>query len=130
MPGGMGSVFAVQVGENLLDHHRVFDAGDDLYGATAAFAGFDVDVEHPFQALRPGHGGPVCCRRADFRRICRAGLVALAAFSRRHLCTVCAVGGEDSVEPSEVDPGFGHQGDESCNDVQDALMSREAGCRE
>ena len=46
MPGGMGSVFAVQVGENLLDHHRVFDAGDDLYGATAAFADFDVDVAY------------------------------------------------------------------------------------
>jgi hypothetical protein len=30
--GGMGSVFAVQVGEDLLDHHRVFDASDDLYG--------------------------------------------------------------------------------------------------
>ena len=83
-----------------------------------------------FAGAKTGHGGPAFRGRGVLRHIRRAGLVALAAFSRRHLCTVCAVGGEDSVEPSEVDPGFGHQGDESCNDVQDALMSREAGCRE
>jgi len=64
------------VGEDLLDHHRVFDAGDDLDGAAAALAGLighvpvpdrfaavydranrlscrfvDVDVEDPLQAL-------------------------------------------------------------------------------
>ena len=80
------------MGENLLDHHRVFDAGDDLYGATAAFAGFDVDVEHPLQALRPSHGGPAFRGCGVLRHIRRAGLVALAAFSRRHLCMVCAAG--------------------------------------
>jgi hypothetical protein len=62
--------------------------------------------------------------RGLLRQLRRVGFVALAAFSQRHLCTVCAVGGEDSVEPSEVDPGFGHQRDQSRNDVQDALMSR------
>ena len=34
------------MGEDLLDHHRVFDTGDDLYGSASAFAGFDVDVAY------------------------------------------------------------------------------------
>jgi hypothetical protein len=41
----MGSVFAVQMGENLLDHHRGFDASDDLDVAAAAAASLDLDVE-------------------------------------------------------------------------------------
>ena len=41
----MGSVFAVQVGEDLLDHHRIFDAGKDLDLATAA-ALADLDVAY------------------------------------------------------------------------------------
>ncbi len=32
-------------------------AGDDLHGAAAAVAGFDVDLEHAFQAPGPAHGG-------------------------------------------------------------------------
>ena len=38
-------------GSDLLNHHRVFDAGDDLDAAAAALAALDVDVEHPLQAL-------------------------------------------------------------------------------
>jgi hypothetical protein len=59
-----------------------------------------------------------------FGRIRRGGLAALAALGRRHLCTMRAVRRENAVEASQVDPRFGHQGDQSCNDVQDALMSR------
>jgi hypothetical protein len=61
----------------------------------------------PRAASRPG----------VFRRILRASLVALAALGWRHLCTMRAVGCENAVEASQVDPGFGHQGDESCNEV-------------
>jgi hypothetical protein len=32
------------VGENLVDDHRVFDAGDNFDGAAAGTAGFDVDI--------------------------------------------------------------------------------------
>ena len=102
------------MGEELVDHHRIFDAGDDLDDATAAVAGLDVDVEHTLQvlpgsmktksscerALRPGHGGPAFGGCGVFGRIRRAGLVALAAFSRRHLCTMGAVRGENAVEAS------------------------------
>ena len=42
----MGSVFAVQVGEDLLDHDGVFDAGDNLDVAAATFANLDVDVAY------------------------------------------------------------------------------------
>ena len=57
MPGGAGSVFTVEVGEDLLDDHRIIDAGDDLDAAAASPTGLDVDVEYPHQALRPGHRG-------------------------------------------------------------------------
>ena len=51
-PSGAGSVFATEVGEDLLDHLRVFDAGDDLDAAAASLTGLDVDVEYPLQAQR------------------------------------------------------------------------------
>jgi hypothetical protein len=38
----------LQVIEDLLDHHRIFDAGDDLYGTAAGLAGLNVDTEYPF----------------------------------------------------------------------------------
>jgi len=41
------------MGKNLLDHHWIFDTGDDPDCAAAAPAGLDVDAEDPFQALRP-----------------------------------------------------------------------------
>ena len=66
-----GGVF-VQVGEDLLDDRRVFsvtapcvalppasvqsDAGNDPHCPAAMAARFDVDLDDPFQALRPGHG--------------------------------------------------------------------------
>jgi len=51
-------VLSLQMGENLLDDRRIFDAGNDPHRPTAGTAGFNVDVEHPFQALRPGHRCP------------------------------------------------------------------------
>jgi hypothetical protein len=41
------------VGEDLLDRHRVFDAGDDPYCRAAGWAGVDTDPEGPLEALRP-----------------------------------------------------------------------------
>jgi hypothetical protein len=42
----MGSVFALEMGKDLLDDQRIFDAGDDLDAAAAAVAGLDVDVAY------------------------------------------------------------------------------------
>ena len=47
-------VLSLQMGENLLDNRRIFDAGNDPHRPTAGTEGFNVDVEHPFQASPPG----------------------------------------------------------------------------
>ena len=47
--GGFGP--ACQMIQNTLHDCRVFDAGDDLDGATAVAAGFDIDLEYALQAL-------------------------------------------------------------------------------
>jgi hypothetical protein len=93
-------VFALKVRENLLVHHRIFDAGDDLDVATAALAYLDVDGENALQSLRPGHGCPAFSERSVFGRICRTDLVALTAFGRHHSRTMRAVGGENAVTNS------------------------------
>jgi len=41
-----GCVFALEVSEDLLDHRRIFDAGDDLDVTAAVLAGLDVDVTY------------------------------------------------------------------------------------
>ena len=45
--------FDTEVGEDLLDHHRLFDAGDDLDVAAAAVADLYVDVENSLQTQGP-----------------------------------------------------------------------------
>jgi hypothetical protein len=35
--------------------HSLFNAGNDLDLTTAPLAGLDVNVEHPFEPLHPGH---------------------------------------------------------------------------
>ena len=52
--GFAGFRFALQVIEDLLDYHRIFDAGDDPDLAAAFPADLDVDIENVLQALRPG----------------------------------------------------------------------------
>jgi hypothetical protein len=47
--------YGIQVREYLVDHCRVFDTGDDADITTAFAAGFDLDMEHAFQSLCPGH---------------------------------------------------------------------------
>ena len=47
--------------QNPMNRDFIFDARDDLQLATALTLG-DVDLEHPFQALRPAHRlMPLCC---------------------------------------------------------------------
>ena len=64
---GLGCfVFLLQVIEDFLDDHRVFDTGDDFHGAAARLADLDVDVEYPLEALRPRHGCSPFNRRLWF----------------------------------------------------------------
>jgi len=99
-PGGLTcSRFRVEVGEDLLDHHRILDAGDDAHRPAAGRAGLDVDLEHALEALCPSHRSPalgrgtvVCLGR------CLASC-ALAPPGLRHLeAPVRAVRGEHAVE--------------------------------
>ena len=41
--------------EDLDDHRRIFDRGNDLQGSAAVRAVFDVDVEDPFEQPGPTH---------------------------------------------------------------------------
>ena len=71
-----------------------------------------------FAGAKTGHGGPAFGGCWVFRRRRRAGLVALTPFGRRHPRTMRAVGGEHTMESSQVGPGLGHQGDQPGNEVQ------------
>lgn len=64
---GIGGFPLAQMCQYLPDHRRVFDAGDNPYRPLTLLAGFDVDLEDPFQALGPCHGGVTFGRRSVIR---------------------------------------------------------------
>ena len=62
VPGRSGErlqpiLWVFEVFENLFDNCRIFDTSDHPDGTAALLAGLDIDLEYPFEALRPGHGG-------------------------------------------------------------------------
>ena len=108
----------MKVGENLLDHHRVFDAGDDPDRAAAGLTDLDVNIEPPLEPLRPAHRGAEFGGRLDLRLIGQLSLCAFAPFRRGHPRTVFAVGRKHPVETYQVDPRLGHQSRQPGNEVQ------------
>jgi len=76
--------------EDLFDHYRVFDAGNDLGGAAAFTAGLDVDIEYTLQSLRSGHRCPALSGRLIMFFIGHSGFVALTSPRGRYQCTVLA----------------------------------------
>ena len=64
---GIGGFPLAQMCQYLPDHRRVFDVGDNPYRPLTLLAGFDVDLEDPFQALGPCHGGVTFGRRSVIR---------------------------------------------------------------
>ena len=108
----------MQMGKNLIDYHRVLDAGDSLYSTTAFTTGLDIDVENPLQSLCPGDGCATFGRRLVFRLIRRLGFVAFAPLRGRHLHTMLAVGCKHAVKPGEVASWFGYQRCQPCHEVQ------------
>ncbi len=117
--------YSIQVSEYFFDHGRIFsatapgialpptslwsNAGDDFDGGAAFSARFNVDVEHPFEPLCPGHGCPALSGRLVIDRF---GLFP-APHRRRYQRPILAVGGKYTVITGEIDPGPGHQGDQS-----------------
>ena len=111
-------MFALEVGQDLLNHHRVFDAGGDLDAAAAGLAALDVDIEYALEALSPSHRYPAFSRRLLLALIGGFGFVAPAAPRRRHPRTMGAVRCEHPVESDQIDPGLRHQGGQPGDEVQ------------
>ena len=64
----MGNRFSVvvEVLKDFFDDRRIFDTGNDLNDTATLTTGFNVDIEHTFEALCPAHGGALLCRRTGF----------------------------------------------------------------
>ena len=104
---------------------RIFDAGDDLHGAAADTADFDVDIEHTLQALRPAHRCPALNRHGCFWPGC-CGLMTSATPSRRHQRSVLTVEREHAVISRQIHPRFWHQDCQPGDEVQG--LKNEMGC--
>ena len=78
----------VEMGQNALDHGRIFDARNDLHLPTTGSAGLYIDLEHARQTLRPGH-----CRVAVCRGLICGHRVPPSASGRSHLLMLMKVGG-------------------------------------
>jgi hypothetical protein len=84
--------FRIEAGEDLLDHHSVFDARCEAHRPAAHSAGLDVDAEHTLQALCPPH------RRSARGRVKSAGgLERVLTFMGN-----TATSGSDEVEASKT----------------------------
>ncbi len=104
--------------EDLLDHHRIFYAGDNLNGAAAHRAGLDIDVENPLQALHPGHRGPALGGCFFFPVPIRMTFVSLPPLCRHDQRPVLAVRCKHPMETGEIDSRFRHQRRQSCDKIQ------------
>jgi hypothetical protein len=85
----------LQVIEYLPDHYRILNAGDDLHSATALLADLHVNVEHPLEALGPGHGRALFGGRSRFDRY--LGLITFAPLRGGDQGAVSAVEGEHAA---------------------------------
>ena len=106
----------MQVIQDPVDDVLVLDASDDFDRSTAATTDLDVDTEHTFQALGPGHtrqsgagsGGMALGGCADF--CVGVGLDASPAPGRRHEPASAMVRREDAMITGEIDPRLWYQG--------------------
>lgn len=106
------------MGEYLLDHHGVFNAGDHFHDAATFATCLDIDVENALQSLRPGHGCATFGLRLVLRFIGRLGLAASATPGGRHQSAVLAIGGKYTVETGQVYSRFRHQCRQLGNEIQ------------
>lgn len=103
--------------QNLLDGYQVFHARNNPDRALAALAGFDVDVEHPFQSLSPIHRHMTLGEAAVLP--VSIGLLATLAPARGcDQSPVLAIWRKHTVEAGEVDPWLGYQGSQSRHEIK------------
>jgi phosphoribosylglycinamide formyltransferase 2 len=108
------------VGQDSLNGGRIFNAGDDLDLPGAPLAGLDVNVEHPFESLHPGHRHVALGGRL-VQPVLPGKLAPLASPSpprRRNTHTKLAIGGEHSVKTRQIDAGLGNQSGQLRDEVQ------------
>ena len=101
--------------KDLVDDRLILDTGDYLGLTSALWADRHIDIEHPFEALRPGH------RLAALfwcLVILRLSWIALAPFGWRYINPVFAVGREYTMESGQVHSWFRHQRRQLGNEIQ------------
>ncbi len=81
-----------------------------------------------FAGAKTGHRGPAFRRRFLLSLLKDFGLGALPPFRRCHRGAVSTVGGKYAMQARQIDPGLGHQGGESGDDVQGCTNAAGAGC--
>ena len=86
-----------------------------LHRPAAMAARFDVELEHPLQALPPGHGR-MSRRCRPVRFLARAP----AALTRCYLRAQVAIGRKHAVKPRQVHARFRHQRRQPRHEIQRA----------
>lgn len=105
-------VFQGEMIQDLPNDRRVFHTGDYAHRALTLLAGFDINVEYPFQALSPGHGG-VAFGKTTVVIVTANLLPTLASSSRGNQHPIFAVRREYSMKSGQVDSRLRHQGIQS-----------------
>lgn len=108
-----------QMIQYLPNHHRILNTRYDPDWPLASLTSFDVDVEHPLQALGSGHGGMALGWCLVVRVDSGLGLAApLTPPGGRDQRPVLAVGGKHPMEASKVHSWLGDQGGQSRQKIQ------------
>ncbi len=104
----------VEMRENPGDHRRVNDCGDDLQGAAAAWAVFDVDIEDTLEQARPTHARGRMVRVG----IIGGGIACLLRWTGNDCSTRLGVRDEYTVEADQMQARAGNERGQSLHKLQ------------
>ena len=103
-----------EMAEDLDDHRRIFDGGDDLQGAAAVGAAFDVDIEDPFK--QPGSARAWCLPLT--LGVIGQGLGSTLCWSWNDFTAQLRVGRQHAVEANQMETRARHQGRQTLHELQ------------
>jgi hypothetical protein len=84
--------------KDCLDDQWVYNASDNSPCFPATSADRDIDIEHAFKSLCPGHFPVLICQRLCLICILQAlSAAALATLRRRHIDSVLTLWGKNAV---------------------------------